>query len=1046
MKHKKIPPITSGLSVPKSLNRESQSTVKKRPGKVPMVLESLYFIRLAHKLRYLSRIVTGKEAPSLLENDLPLLKEWANNKEIKDSHRPIIHLHILSHFMQKNPETFSDEDWSQIYLSWIHMQSSEIFLSHLEEERPHLWYIRKWHCSLEHQWNSLGETPSPLKPTLLTILRSLEIIENSSEIEITRQSPMTYRCQLVEDTKGVWDVNLRTGQISTPNGPLTLGERYEEENPHFNRLFGTREHLIRKSGESLFFTDQLYGEIEVIDGNFTDGLYRKEGGKCYRYLPYDNENLQKLNLSHIFISDYSHWLDPEDQSIHLIDLFTGEKAGKISYNTGCVTLHSHPNLEVSRAPSLDKTLTRFENPKFITPWENKERLKEIEFPRYSSQNGATLTFRKKDGKFVYSLNPKFFLSDTPEHSPMHFFNNCLFLKNEQGETKVLIPYRTFEGGTKLSQIPPKKNHPKVDLNEKQRGSKIYFEYDYKHGTLQANNPESYLFLSHLFLLQKKYGESLHYLSQIKRSASPSSLLSDLFYLFLDSGPSFSDFTPNACAIRLRAYWIFNMLFPQLEINGLDKDSPHKTVKDIYECYSNNLLNINRSFILSEERKTEVERFLNFKPKQKKTQAVIKTRLAENAGMNLNYNLANEDKEIIFPDVKGKYINLPPLDKNSYVLERFIYDYTFLSSEEKTPIEKASHLYNLSKIPYSNYYFHYLKFAYNNPKKVPKLDSKTDYSQKAKKTQFLAEIDKAYKHNCSENQKITIKDEPTLRPPQIPTLTHKKKEETKETNFFSELPSIKTPQEIAVEYLKEEEPIAPDRKIKEDAFNIEQAELSPQEQSSLLVVEHETARYKEEYADGKAANDTKKCYEIKEEREIAQLIVSIEESSSQYEARCQELEKTIELTVKRLPLEEHSRHLLLTTHASGSLPTPSFIELLRAGILPQEQSEETYRSYNPTLDDHDIATLQLCVKEYLKAYTQMQQLNNARKPLQEFIELGHENQSQKQNLWEKACETLQATPQYTPDEDLLVLFFEYICGFRIRKVQATIVKASNGSSR
>ena len=284
-----------------------------------------------------------------------------------------------------------------------------------------------------------------------------------------------------------------------------------------------------------------------------------------------------------------------------------------------------------------------------------------------------------------------------------------------------------------------------------------------------------------------------------------------------------------------------------------------------------------------------------------------------------------------------------------------------------------------------------------------------------------------------------RDQPTLRPPQIPTLTHKKKEETKETNFFSELPSIKTPQEIAVEYLKEEEPIAPDRKIKEDAFNIEQAELSPQEQSSLLVVEHETARYKEEYADGKAANDTKKCYEIKEEREIAQLIVSIEESSSQYEARCQELEKTIELTVKRLPLEEHSRHLLLTTHASGSLPTPSFIELLRAGILPQEQSEETYRSYNPTLDDHDIATLQLCVKEYLKAYTQMQQLNNARKPLQEFIELGHENQSQKQNLWEKACETLQATPQYTPDEDLLVLFFEYICGFRIRKVQATIVK-------
>ena len=41
-----------------------------------------------------------------------------------------------------------------------------------------------------------------------------------------------------------------------------------------------------------------------------------------------------------------------------------------------------------------------------------------------------------------------------------------------------------------------------------------------------------------------------------------------------------------------------------------------------------------------------------------------------------------------------------------------------------------------------------------------------------------------------------------------------------------------------------------------------------------MVEHETARYKEEYADGKAANDTKKCYEIKEEREIAQLIVSI----------------------------------------------------------------------------------------------------------------------------------------------------------------------------
>jgi len=103
-------------------------------------------------------------------------------------------------------------------------------------------------------------------------------------------------------------------------------------------------------------------------------------------------------------------------------------------------------------------------------------------------------------------------------------------------------------------------------------------------------------LAHIFLAQKDYQKSLNCLNKITVSDEISPLARDLFTTILASSAAIHDYSPNASALRLRAFLLVKKLDPfasgyrQLQVDQ-DPFAAHKSVVDIYNTYLEGLNHI-----------------------------------------------------------------------------------------------------------------------------------------------------------------------------------------------------------------------------------------------------------------------------------------------------------------------------------------------------------------------------------------------------------------------------------------------------------------------
>jgi len=600
-----------------------------QPGKVPNIPMCLFYLRLAQKItQNADNLHQGEGSFSEREpliDDKKLLKEWLNSDALSNEDKGKLHIHMLTHYMNKDPEQFQTSDWVTIYKNWVSLQTTGLLFSDSWEDQHQTFHLQRWITKLEvHLEEALIKNQNLTNTIGEEVLRYLELEEKNSSAQTSwtiKQFPLIER-KNSGNIKEIWQINLSTGKIQNEFGIVKLGEITKDHNSDYNRLFGKREFSsVKNAGSTLYFKDSLYGSVRVISGDFEKGIQRKIDGQWYQYVSYNEVHNNGL-LPCALIADYSHWIPAEDDESNPTKMLINDRENGTLHATweatGKITFSNDPKkklLDLDRSSRRElEELPPFEDNEYILIHGNDKQRKFLTFTRYLTENQIPLGFHQNinhTDKWVYNSNPNYHLAPQLPTAPLGTCQNYLCLKHvNRSEYKVLVPFIEVNGAGGYSS-DVSLEIPQNNMRLHQNGTQRFFELDVKNGELGSNTVEEKLFLGYLFLLQKDYVKALSFLKEVTISDTLSYDSKDLLGLILKSGDHGKDFSPDSCAVRLHSYHLYKTLAPfEQEIEKLGEKSPHKTVHDIYAAYLDGLNNVDRTLQLDPVQELEMLSMLN----------------------------------------------------------------------------------------------------------------------------------------------------------------------------------------------------------------------------------------------------------------------------------------------------------------------------------------------------------------------------------------------------------------------------------------------------
>ncbi|MCX6990097.1 MAG: hypothetical protein NTX49_03390 [Chlamydiae bacterium] len=346
----------------------------------------------------------------------------------------------------------------------------------------------------------------------------------------------------------------------------------------FKELFPDQVKACARSRDTYEFS--LQG-IPVIVRKTDKGLCIEQyiEGKWFRLIPSskimtsDKDSVICALESRYLADKYYVWHSINEHSkIFLYDKKTNTKAYQASYVGGSITSVTRL-LDGALLSEPSGLLTHFEHPSYIQEWYQGANRIEIELPRFK------LSFQPlTDGRFACKEHEGFFLHKDQNLEAIGSCTYPLILKNEEGETRVILPCQHLKAPILNESLAPNFRRDQ-SIEEGQSADFTYFTYDLQpNGYLESSSQEGYFHLAETLAVHHEYQKAAHYLRTYGEKLSPYSMreiqaLTEIANIKKVTG----DESGEQVAIALYATYL-------LATNEIHSPDAHQALPALYEQY------------------------------------------------------------------------------------------------------------------------------------------------------------------------------------------------------------------------------------------------------------------------------------------------------------------------------------------------------------------------------------------------------------------------------------------------------------------------------
>lgn len=601
-----------------------------QPKQLRDIKTALFFVRFAQKLTQFYVAKHHREPPvNLLPENLNLYN-WLSESELKVSDRAAIHLHLATGYMSRDPVSFTNNEWVDIYSHWSAFQTnSSILFTNTWEDKYQLAQAERWMTLLE---GIVKEKFKDINNNNLICEIGKGILNLQGLNENTQKGRWSQEFPILRYEHGTdfYDIDLKTGTIKNQNGLMKSGV-VEDDSSEFRRLFGNRQFEAKDFNGTKVFDDPILKHMRMLNGNLLHGLQKYvESDHSLGIVEGWHQYLTSYDIRHFIgnlpkwlLADHIHWIPyPANDKVKM--LIMDKKTGKtvaIWDSQDCIRLVKGGEVELTK---ID-VLTVFEELDYIRTVSSVEGQRvAIELPRYLDKKGKNLKFVLNGNAWEYASNPNYTLvSPFNINGPMGRNKNYLCLQHKVNKTyKVIVPNRPIQEMigyehfiqmvTPLEESERKKNYDgHNEITADQNSTQSFYEYEIKNGKLISSDVDAMLYIAYLSLLSKGSGyvQALNYIKEIHIGDSISVKGVDIFNDILRSGWLAKDYSADACAIRLHAFDLLNWLkpFDDHKFFGSQQMGPDddRDVTAVYQRYLNGLNNVNTALLLSVEQELDI---------------------------------------------------------------------------------------------------------------------------------------------------------------------------------------------------------------------------------------------------------------------------------------------------------------------------------------------------------------------------------------------------------------------------------------------------------
>lgn len=426
-----------------------------------------------------------------------------------------------------------------------------------------------------------------------------------------------------KDDKEEWNIHLLEAIVRNSNGILEIHTGELTSSPDILRLFGKKKYAIKTFGNEVRFYDVKWHSIRILGGK----IQRHTEDKDWQTYVDVQSSLNVLKQGSLCWG-HVHWASYDAHggvSIQICDLHTGQEVALLSSSPTTrkseVTL-KQSNLKLQLLDERFETFETFDDLSEVTCWHSLQKDDSssdsdsdsdndvptpnvVQFNRFRDSENNLLTFPFHKGTFLYSSNEQFIINQKFRR-PLNFeiSRYTPLISKDKKKQKIIIPIGKISSSAYVQKADIALPHPSDD---NQKMSLRFFEYDLIDNRLVSTSIGSRIYYAHLTLAQKHYRHAINILQTISITEKISVNDIQLLANFIFSSEDCDDKSPNACGVRLYAYYVFKKTNPFLRLSG---DSEFSDLCELYEIYLHGLNNVELSQLLDREAELQLIGFLN----------------------------------------------------------------------------------------------------------------------------------------------------------------------------------------------------------------------------------------------------------------------------------------------------------------------------------------------------------------------------------------------------------------------------------------------------
>ncbi len=346
-----------------------------------------------------------------------------------------------------------------------------------------------------------------------------------------------------------YEVNLKSGDILIKGVKRGFDGQAPKGDPLWSHLLQGRTHRYSSTKGQLHFKDPIYGTMRYVSGKL-----QRELGKWYTAVSPDDAALNPC-VPNSLRSGYSHWISEGGAEVLICDLKTGELVYKQN-DSG--ELQTADGKVVIRDPSLSH-FDRMAG----GGWHIGIAADKVIFPQVFA-GGEAVSFRKQGGRWIYEADPSYALADPQRDQLFPHHNQYLLLEKINGpkRERLLMIDANLSSGAYDSKI--KIHMPQIKPWESTKELVRVRSYQLADGELRGETTEDTLYLVWQYLAGKDYGAAMELLRGLGTGDKLTEEGKKLIEGILTSEKELEDYSPEACAVRLRALWLARTLDPKFK--------------------------------------------------------------------------------------------------------------------------------------------------------------------------------------------------------------------------------------------------------------------------------------------------------------------------------------------------------------------------------------------------------------------------------------------------------------------------------------------------